>query len=112
MARQCPEIKEKLNFDGGLNRMINPYLSKMSQWEKGKHKLVYDCSYAHNQVMTDKDIRLYVPNSIRKNGGTHINEKISKYFAQLKNFYALTGHDDQTLLFESRFESGNLGRAR
>ena len=61
--------------------------------------------------MGDKDVRLYVPPSIRKNGGSYINEKVSKYFHKLHSFYTPVGLDDKTLVFESRFESGNLGRA-
>jgi len=61
--------------------------------------------------MTDKDARLYVPTSIRKNGGGHINEKVSKYYHRLHSFYTPTGAEDHTLVFESRFECGNLGKA-
>ena len=61
--------------------------------------------------MEERDCRLYVPPVIRKQNGAHINEKISKYYDRLKMFYSLTGPEDTTLIFESRFESGNLGRA-
>lgn len=43
--------------------------------------------------------------------GAHINEKVSKYYQRLNQFFTPTNKDDETLVFESRFESGNLGRA-
>lgn len=40
--------------------------------------------------------------------------KLNKYYDKLKPYYRLNPHDhinDKTLIFESRFESGNLKRA-
>ena len=34
-----------------------------------------------------------------------------RYFDKLSQYYSLKGSNDSTLLFESRFESGNLHRA-
>lgn len=34
-----------------------------------------------------------------------------KYYEKLNNVYTLKGQNDTTLIFESRFESGNLLRA-
>jgi len=61
--------------------------------------------------MEERDCKLYVPPVIRKQNGAHINEKVSKYYDKMKQFFQPSGIDDQTLIFESRFESGNLGRA-
>jgi len=61
--------------------------------------------------MTERDCRLYVPPVIRKQNGAHINEKVSKYYEKLGQFYTPMSPQDTTLIFESRFESGNLGRA-
>ena len=52
-------------------------------YEKSKHKLVYDNSYSFNQPISDRDIKLLVPNDIKKNGGAHINDKASKYYDRL-----------------------------
>ena len=52
-----------------------------------------------------------MPPPIRKSNGQHINDKVSKYYAKLASFYNRTGLEDTTLIFESRFESGNLARA-
>jgi hypothetical protein len=37
--------------------------------------------------------------------------KINKFYAKLKPYYVKQGELDNTLIFESRFESGNLRRA-
>ncbi len=37
--------------------------------------------------------------------------KINRYYIKLKNYYQKESEDDNTLIFESRFESGNLRRA-
>lgn len=109
-VRQCTEAHEKLN-SLGIGRFASQFSKPYPLWDKQKHRLVYDCTCAHNQPMTDKDVRLYVPPGVRKNGGSHINEKISKYYDKPKSFITPTGPEDTTLLFESRFESGNLGKA-
>lgn len=35
----------------------------------------------------------------------------ARYFERLNQYYNLKGQNDSTLIFESRFESGNLHRA-
>jgi len=40
--------------------------------------------------------------------GNNIN---GKYYDKLQNYYILKGPSDNTLIFESRFESGNLAKA-
>ena len=37
--------------------------------------------------------------------------KLNRYYTKLKPYYSKEGDDDSTLIFESRFESGNLRRA-
>lgn len=37
--------------------------------------------------------------------------KLNRYYTKLKTFYQKESEDDNTLIFESRFESGNLRRA-
>ena len=41
-------------------------------WDKSRHKLIYDNSYSFNQPISDRDVKLYVPPDVRKNGGHHI----------------------------------------
>jgi hypothetical protein len=70
-------------------------------------KIVYDCCYVGGSTQTvgtgcqpkDKD-QMWVGNTI--NG---------KYYDKLQNYYNLKGPNDNTLIFESRFESGNLAKA-
>ena len=38
-------------------------------------------------------------------------KKINRYYSKLKPYYVKDSEADQTLIFESRFESGNLRRA-
>ena len=45
---------------------------------------------------------------VGSNGHNLIN---GRYFDKLSSYYNLKGSNDSTLLFESRFESGNLHRA-
>ena len=61
--------------------------------------------------MEERDCKLFVPPLIRKQNGAHINEKFSKYYEKLGKFYTPASPTDNTLVFESRFESGNLGKA-
>jgi hypothetical protein len=86
-------------------------MSKPQLFDKGKSKMVYECMHSCNQPLDDQDLRLYVPSAHRKQNGAHINEKASKYYHKLNPFYVLNGPTDTTLIFESRFESGNLARA-
>lgn len=37
--------------------------------------------------------------------------KVNRYYSKLRPFYTKENDDDHTLIFESRFESGNLRRA-
>ena len=66
--------------------------------------------------MTDQDCRLFVPNVFRKQNGAHITEKPSRYFKNVPKQLVERDKENSvwqttTLVFESRFESGNLGKA-
>ena len=79
-------------------------------------RLVYDCTFGigHGAVgsLTSAGSQL-LGNSNVVSGGTQINGQIinGRYFDKLSSYYNLKGSSDVTLLFESRFESGNLHRA-
>lgn len=47
----------------------------------------------------------------QKSKSSGIQMRKDKYFAYLPPYYALESETDSTLVFESRFESGNLRRA-
>lgn len=108
-TRQIEHQKEKLN-DFQTNK-FGSVLPKSAYFDKQKVKLVYDCTHSFNQPMEERDCKLFVPPLIRKQNGAHINEKFSKYYEKLAKFYTPASPTDNTLVFESRFESGNLGKA-
>lgn len=60
-------------------------------------RLVYDCQYGANVVGS-----VPVP---------QFTKSTSRYFEKLPNFYQPKSQNDATLIFESRFESGNLAKA-
>ena len=51
---------------------------------------------------------MFGSSSINTGGSNIIN---GRYFDKLSQYYNLKGQSDSTLIFESRFESGNLHRA-
>ena len=58
------------------------------------------------------DPRKYYPYG--QNGSTvfsHKMPKINRYYSKLRPYYLKSDPEDTTLIFESRFESGNLRRA-
>ena len=70
----------------------------MSRPSEFGYKLVYDCTYTGTAVALKTD----------QVGSQAVN---GKYYDKLPNFYTLKGTNDTTLIFESRFESGNLLKA-
>ena len=55
-----------------------------------------------------------MPATVSSSGGPSFNRNLSncnKYFEKLNPYYPLQDGSDDTLIFESRFESGNLKRA-
>jgi len=56
--------------------------------------LVYDCTFGGGGTQTPIS---QIPNS--------------RYFDKLPHYYTLKNNTDTTLIFESRFESGNLHKA-
>ena len=60
------------------------------------------------------DHRKYYPYGPTGQGGSGFNTKVPKlnrYYTKLKTYYQKENEEDNTLIFESRFESGNLRRA-
>lgn len=51
---------------------------------------------------------LNVGSSVKEKKGNQV--KINRYYEKLKPFYKVKDVSDSTLIFESRFESGNLKR--
>lgn len=104
-------IKEAPTFEpttnamnrGNISRLLNEKkigLLSASKPNDAYPRLVYDCAYGANVLGA-------VPISTPLPG----NPKTSRYFEKLPNFYQPKGPNDSTLIFESRFESGNLFKA-
>lgn len=51
------------------------------------------------------------PGSSAKDKKGNSSIKINKYYERLKPYYKIKDLNDHTLIFESRYESGNLKRA-
>lgn len=99
------------------------------------NKIVYDCldpspyyADAGEPYLDDNDLvelpsedanydyRKYpfgpaVPNNAFSQNFNSKGQKVNRYYNKMKPYYRLESNVDQTLLFESRFESGNLRRA-
>lgn len=79
-------------------------------------KLVYDCTYGghsssdkNGTLMSAGAQMLHNTSSVLRNSDGEIVN--GRYFDKLPLYFNLKGAQDNTLLFESRFESGNLHRA-
>jgi len=76
------------------SRLISESKSKESSYVG---RVIYECQRAEKAAGS---IRLTIDADTQ-----------SKYFDKLQPYYSLRSHSDTTLIFESRFESGNLCRA-
>jgi hypothetical protein len=111
-------------------RMDGERLSNPSSYS---NKIVYDCldlspyydsadPYLDENELIDLppddqaslDYRKYPYSPNLQGFQSNINQRglrINRYYNRLKPYYQLSGFGDTTLIFESRFESGNLRRA-
>ena len=80
-------------------------------------KLVYDCTYGVGSgaagSLLSAGQQVLGNNNSMVGGATTINGQVvnGRYYDRLSQYYNLKGPSDVTLIFESRFESGNLHRA-
>lgn len=103
--------------------MNDPLINKAKMGSNSK--VVYDCLYAspyysgayeaEHSMMIDLN-REFVMNKNssledQKSKTTGMPMQRDKYYSYLPPYYALEDELDKTLVFESRFESGNLRRA-
>ena len=102
-----------------------PIYKKKTKMDSKNNKIVYDClnsspyyttayQAAHGS-MIDLN-REYIGDNHgsfedQKSKTTGLSARKDKYFSYLLPYYALEDEFDNTLIFESRFESGNLRRA-
>jgi hypothetical protein len=101
------------------------YSKKKTKLENNTNKIVYDCvnsspyyssAYqAEHSSMIDLNrdyiIDKYESLEDRKSKTTGLLQLKDRYYSYLLPYYALENEFDNTLIFESRFESGNLRRA-
>lgn len=105
-TNERPNYKKKTKMDNKMNKIVydwlntSPYYSPTTQAE---HNVPIDL----NREWIDK-----VKLEDQKFKTEEFSfQKINKYYAYLLPYYALKDEFDNTLIFESRFESGNLRRA-
>ena len=63
-------------------------------------RVVYDC--------LDTSPHYASQDYLRKEDQIDAGAKVNKFYKNLAPYYPLTGPEDDTLVFESRFECGNL----
>ena len=75
-------------------------------------RVIYDCTFGGGPnagpVLSGHYMHTSGGNGTALHNGQMVN---ARYFDRLNQYYNLKGPNDTTLLFESRFESGNLHRA-
>lgn len=75
-------------------------------------RVVYDCTFGAGQGVSGSVVangqNIFTAGGQTVQGGQVIN---GRYFEKLNSYYNLKSASDSTLIFESRFESGNLHRA-
>jgi hypothetical protein len=74
------------------------------EMKESQARVVFDANYAPFQSLDPRGKGNHFFNSIDQDSS-------SKYYDKLQPYYNLKSSSDTTLLFESRFESGNLLRA-
>ena len=104
-TNERPSYKKKTKMDSKMNKIVydclntSPYYSQTTQDE---HNVAIDLNRECLDKITLED---------QKFKTEELSFKKDKYYAYLLPYYALKDEFDNTLIFESRFESGNLRRA-
>lgn len=82
-------------------------------------KIVYDCDAptspfykgsGEDYFVQEESMQMPVQ-ALRTSTLIKNSKPVDRYFATLKPYYRVSDDNDDTLVFESRFESGNLKRA-
>ena len=97
-------IFEKVVYD---SIELSPYYSGSSDEDK-----YFDESKYIHPVTTEQDRKpgAYAPEGYFKFREQSTTHGLMRYYSDLKTYYKLKDQYDETLIFESRFESGNLRR--
>jgi hypothetical protein len=106
--------KKKMEESTGLGERVvydsielSPYYSNSSITER-----YFDESKFVHPVVTEQDRKpgAYAPEGYFKFRDTSTTNGVMRYYSDLNTYYKLKDEKDDTLIFESRFESGNLKR--
>ena len=90
-----------------LEPKIYPTLNKYIETEMENYEIIYDRSYKNTLLINKKQsFSLCKLLNLKRFIYSHFYEPTIEI--DLKPYYTLKDDNDQTLLFESRFESGNL----
>jgi len=113
-VRAVPEEAELLYIapDSLFDDIVRAEADRISRPENVRNRIVYDSVGDPN--LTEPST--FVPaSSLPQESATGIqsipDSRVSSLKAHVTPYYTPTGPDDRTLIFESRFESGNLRRA-
>lgn len=94
-------VSERVVYD---SMELSPYYNN-----SGDEKYFDETKYVH-PVVTEQDRKpgAYAPEAYFKYRETSTTHGIMRYYSDLNPYYKLKDEFDETLVFESRFESGNL----
>jgi len=97
--------KERIVYDSSE---LSPYYNNTGPQEE---RYFDDTKYVQ-PVITDQDRKpgAYAPEGYFKFRDASSTHGVLRYYTELNTYYKLKDEDDDTLIFESRFESGNLKR--
>lgn len=101
-SRRCPDLEPFYRSPLSPDEIHN--LIQMLKADNKRKMKREDLVYDRDLVPTDLSKDLYLQPGKRVNVG----DKNSNYYSKLEPFYQVKDRNDLTLVFESRFESGNL----
>jgi|ERR1700733_13604475 len=100
---------------GAMNKVIFDCLDMSPYYENNESDIYIDERDAIELPGDNNDYKKYPFGPMNSNTYiANINSKglkVNKYYLKLNPYYVLQEPEDKTLIFESRFESGNLRRA-
>lgn len=102
-----PTYKKKANFNGKMNKVVYDCLNSSPYYNAS-----YETEHC-NMIDLNREYVMHGSDTLEdiKSKTTGLALQKDKYYSYLLPYYALEDHSDTTLIFESRFESGNLRRA-
>ena len=98
--------KKKSKLEGKASKIVYDWLNSSPFYKQS-----YENEYS-NMIDLNREYIINHTNSTedQKSKTTGMSKRLNKYYSYLLPYYALANEFDNTLVFESRFESGNLRR--